>query len=155
MTLNCPTHLGHKLGTQHKLGCICLKFVFGRPGAFHESITYSKGQNRRAVIRKLNLHNKILKATNYQSKFERSGLFSTTQFAYRKGLGTCDALLCMSHTLQRAVESGQKTRIVFIDSAQPLIGSTIGELCISSVLWVLEIMYCQYITFSIKSITAP
>ena len=28
---------------------------------------------------------------------ERSGVFPTTQFAYRKGLGTCDALLCMSH----------------------------------------------------------
>ena len=33
---------------------------------------------------------------------ECSGVLSTTQFAYRKGLGTCDALLCMSHTLQSA-----------------------------------------------------
>ena len=31
---------------------------------------------------------------------ERSGVLPTTQFAYRKGLGTCDALLCVSHTLQ-------------------------------------------------------
>ena len=30
----------------------------------------------------------------------------TTQFAYRKGLGTCDALLCVSHALQSALESG-------------------------------------------------
>ena len=35
--------------------------------------------------------------------------------AYRKGLGTCDALLCMSHTLQSAFESGQEARIVQID----------------------------------------
>ena len=37
-----------------------------------------------------------------------------------KVLGTCDALLYVSHTLQRALESGQEDRIV-----QPLIGSTI------------------------------
>ena len=35
---------------------------------------------------------------------ERSGVLPTTQFAYRKGLGTCDALLCVSHTLQRVVQ---------------------------------------------------
>ena len=38
---------------------------------------------------------------------ECSGVFPTTQFAYRKGLGTCDALLCVSHTLQSALENGQ------------------------------------------------
>ena len=37
---------------------------------------------------------------------ERSGVLLTAQFAYRKGLGTCDALLCVSHTLQSALESG-------------------------------------------------
>ena len=37
---------------------------------------------------------------------ERSGVLPTTQFAYRKGLGTFDALLCVSHTLQSALESG-------------------------------------------------
>ena len=46
---------------------------------------------------------------------EPSGLLPTTQFAYRKGLGTCDALLCMSHALQSALESGQEARIVPID----------------------------------------
>ena len=46
---------------------------------------------------------------------ERSGVLPTTQFAYRKDLGTCDALLCMSHTLQSALESGQDARIVQID----------------------------------------
>ena len=29
--------------------------------------------------------------------------------------GTCDALLCVSHTLQSALESGQEARIVHID----------------------------------------
>ena len=46
---------------------------------------------------------------------ELSGVLSTTQFAYRKGLGTCDALLSVSHTLQSSLESGQETRIVQID----------------------------------------
>ena len=46
---------------------------------------------------------------------ERSGVLPTTQFAYRKGRGTCDALLCVSHTLQRTLESGQEARIVQID----------------------------------------
>ena len=46
---------------------------------------------------------------------ERSGVLSTTQFAYWKGLGTCDTLLCLSYTLQIALESGQEARIVQID----------------------------------------
>ena len=44
-----------------------------------------------------------------------SGVLPTKQFAYRKGLGTCVALLCVSHTLQSALESGQEARIVQID----------------------------------------
>ena len=46
---------------------------------------------------------------------EHCGVLPTTQFTYRKGLGTCDALLCVSHTLQSALESGQEARIVQID----------------------------------------
>ena len=46
---------------------------------------------------------------------ERSGVLPTTQFAYRKCLGTCDALLCVSHTLQSTLESKQEVRIVQID----------------------------------------
>ena len=44
-----------------------------------------------------------------------SGVFPTTKFAYRKGLGTYDELLpvlCMPHTLQNALESVQETRIL-------------------------------------------
>ena len=43
---------------------------------------------------------------------ERSGVPPTTQFAYWKGLGTCDALLSVSHTLQSALESGQEAKVV-------------------------------------------
>ena len=46
---------------------------------------------------------------------ECSGSLPTTQFAYRKGLGTCDALLCVSHTLQSELENGQEARIVQSD----------------------------------------
>ena len=46
---------------------------------------------------------------------EHCGVLPTTQFAYRKCLGTCDALLCVSDTLQSALESGQEARIVQID----------------------------------------
>ena len=45
---------------------------------------------------------------------ERSGVLPTTQFGFRKGLGTCDALLCVPHTLQSALDSGQEARIVQI-----------------------------------------
>ena len=46
---------------------------------------------------------------------EHCGVLPTTQFAYRKGVVTCDALLCVSHTLQSALESGQEARIMQID----------------------------------------
>ena len=56
-----------------------------------------------------------LVSVNLGRFMEHSGVLPTTQFAYRKGLGTCDALLCVSHTLQRALESGQEARIMQID----------------------------------------
>ena len=48
---------------------------------------------------------------------ESSGVLPTTQFAYQKGLGTCecDALLCVSDILQSALESGQEAWLVQID----------------------------------------
>ena len=39
---------------------------------------------------------------------EQTGMLPTAQFAYQKGLGTCNVLLCMSHTLQSSLESGQE-----------------------------------------------
>ena len=46
---------------------------------------------------------------------ERNGVLPSTQFAYLKCLGICDALLCVSHALESALESGQEARIVQID----------------------------------------
>ena len=46
---------------------------------------------------------------------EGNGVLPNTQFAYRKGLGSCDALLCVSHALQSALQSGQEARIMQID----------------------------------------
>ena len=48
---------------------------------------------------------------------ECSGVLLTTQFAYRKALGTCDALLSLSDTLQSVLESWQEARIVQIHSS--------------------------------------
>ena len=67
------------------------------------------------------------------------------QFAYWKGLGTSDALLCLSHTLQSALESRQEARIVKIDfSAAFDRVNHLGILYISSALWVLEVLSCLY-----------
>ena len=41
-------------------------------------------------------------------------MFPNNQFAYRKGLGACDALLYVSQTLQSALDSGQEVRIMQI-----------------------------------------
>ena len=46
---------------------------------------------------------------------ESRGVLPTTQFEYRKGFGTCDALLCVARTLKNALEMGQEARIVQID----------------------------------------
>ena len=75
---------------------------------------------------------------------EHCGVLPTTQFAYQKGLGTYDAILCVSHTLQSALESGQEARIVQIDFSSDLKGSTIREFSISSALWALEVFCCLY-----------
>ena len=45
----------------------------------------------------------------------RLGRFMELSGVLRIGLGTYDALLCVSHTLQSALESGQEARIVQID----------------------------------------
>ena len=46
---------------------------------------------------------------------EHCGVLPTTQFAYRKGLCTCDVLLCVSLTLQSALDNWQDARIVQIE----------------------------------------
>ena len=46
---------------------------------------------------------------------ECRGVFPATQFAYRKGLCTCDARLCVVHTVLCALEMEQEARMVHID----------------------------------------
>ena len=70
---------------------------------------------------------------------EHCGVHPTTQFAYRKDLGTCDALLCHIHC-----RAGRRPGLCRSTSALLLIGSTISELSISSALWVLEVLCCLY-----------
>ena len=76
---------------------------------------------------------------------ECNGVLPTTQFAYRKGQGPCDALLCMSHTLQSALESGQEAKIMQIDfSAAFDRVNHPGILYVGSARWVLEGLCCLY-----------
>ena len=75
---------------------------------------------------------------------ERSGTLPTTQFAYRKGLGTCDApcacpIHCRVHW--RVCRRLGSCRLI---SVPPLIVSTICAFSISSALWVLEVLSCLY-----------
>ena len=46
---------------------------------------------------------------------EGRGVRTTTQFSHMTGLGTCDSLLCVAHSLQSALEMGQEARIVQIN----------------------------------------
>ena len=71
---------------------------------------------------------------------ESSGELPTTQFAYRKGrapvINFCACLIhCKEHW-----RVGRRLGSYGLISAQPLIESTVREFCISSVLWVLEIV---------------
>ena len=58
----------------------------------------------------------------------------TTKFVYRQGLGTCDALLCVAHTLQSALEMGRRLGWFRSASMSLLTGSTIKGLS-SAQLW--------------------
>ena len=75
---------------------------------------------------------------------ERSGVLLATQFGYRKGLGTCDALLCVPHTLQSALESVQEARIVQIDFSAAFDRVKQQGILYSSALCVLEVLCCLY-----------
>ena len=46
---------------------------------------------------------------------EHNRVFPATQFAYRQRLGACDALLCVTHRLQSALDRGMEARLVQID----------------------------------------
>ena len=75
---------------------------------------------------------------------EHCGVLPTTQFAYRKGLGTCDALLCVSHTLKSALKRGQEARIVQIDFSAAFDRVNHQGILFGSALWVSEVLCCLY-----------
>ena len=71
-------------------------------------------------------------------------MLPATQFAYRKGLDTCDALLCVAHTLQSALERGKEARIVQIDFSAAFDRVTIGGFSSGSPLWELVVLCCLF-----------
>ena len=46
---------------------------------------------------------------------ESNRLLPSSQFAYRRGLKTCDVLLTLSHHLQAALDRGMERRLVQLD----------------------------------------
>jgi hypothetical protein len=54
-------------------------------------------------------------AIRFSSYLEKEHLLPPCQFAYRKGLGTCDALLTVSHHLQAALDRRLEARLVQLD----------------------------------------
>ena len=54
-------------------------------------------------------------AVRLSKYLERSGFACPNQFAYRKGLGTCDALLTVSEICQKALDAGHEIRLIQID----------------------------------------
>ena len=75
---------------------------------------------------------------------ERSGVLPTTQFAYRKGLGTCDALCVCPIHCRVHWRMGRRLGSCRATSVQLLIGSTIWAFSISSALWLFEVLSCLY-----------
>ena len=76
---------------------------------------------------------------------EPRGVLPTTQFAYRKGLGNCDALIsaCPIHCKVQW-KLGRRLGSCRLILVQPLIGSTIRTFSIISALWLLEVLCCPY-----------
>ena len=76
---------------------------------------------------------------------ERIGVLPTTQFAYRKGLGKPVMLFCTCPIHCKVHwRVGRRLGSCRRISAQPLIGSTIRQFSISSVLWVLKVLCCLF-----------
>ena len=46
---------------------------------------------------------------------EKKNLFPNLQFGFRKGLGTCDALLTITNFVQKALDCGSEVRMVGLD----------------------------------------
>ena len=75
---------------------------------------------------------------------EHSGVLPTTQFAYWKGLGNCDALfLCVPYTAKCTEEWAEAT-IVQINFSAAFDRVNHRGIPISSALWVLEVLCRLY-----------
>ena len=59
----------------------------------------------------------------------------------------CNAVICVSHTLQSVLESGEETRNVKINFSAGFDRVAITEFPISSALWVLEVLCCRWHSF--------
>ena len=75
---------------------------------------------------------------------ERCGVLPTTQFAFRKGLGTSDAFCACPIHCRVHWGVGQMLGSCRLILVRPLIRSTIWVLSIGSALWVLEVLSCPY-----------
>ena len=75
---------------------------------------------------------------------ECSGVLLTTKFAYRKGVGTFESLLCVVHTEQSALESRQGLELFRSTSVLLFTGlSDIGFFS-NYALWELEVLCCLF-----------
>ena len=78
---------------------------------------------------------------------ERFGVLPITRFAYRKDLvAVMHFCVCRIHCNVHW-RVGRRLGSYRLHSAQPLIGSNIWEFCISTVLWVMEVLCCLYRQF--------
>ena len=69
----------------------------------------------------------------------RTGVLPTIQFAYRKGMGTCDALCACPIHCKVHWRVGRRLGSCRLISVPHLIGSIIRAFSISSTLWILEV----------------
>ena len=56
-----------------------------------------------------------LLARRLSTHLESHGYIPSSQFGFRKGLGTCDALLTLTYEIQLSLDRGQESRGVFLD----------------------------------------
>ena len=75
---------------------------------------------------------------------EGRSVLPTTLFAYRKDLGTCNALLCVAHTVQNALEIWQEAKIVQIYFSAAFDRVNHQGILFKLVLWELEVQCCLF-----------
>ena len=76
-----------------------------------------------------------------------TGMLPTTEFVYKKNLSSTDARMCISHTLQNALQSWQDRSIVLIGFRAAFDRLTIRDFSLSSALWALEVL-CSLFSLS-------